>query len=132
MEELIGEIAAASGEQSQGIEQINRAVGEMDKVVQQNAANAEESASSSRELNGQAERMKTFVGDLKSLVEGSRAAEMARPKAAKEKAPRGKDRNDALHKAEKTGRKRLTGPGRSQEVKPEQLISFKDEDMSEF
>ena len=42
--ELVGEIAAASGEQAQGIEQVNRAVTEMDKVVQQNAATAEESA----------------------------------------------------------------------------------------
>ena len=44
-DELVGEISAASHEQAQGIEQINMAVSEMDKVVQQNAANAEESAS---------------------------------------------------------------------------------------
>jgi methyl-accepting chemotaxis protein len=43
---LIGEIALASSEQSQGIEQINKAVAEMDKVVQQNAATAEELSSS--------------------------------------------------------------------------------------
>src|SRR5512140_2025943 len=47
MGELIGEITAASGEQAQGIEQISKAVSEMDKVVQVNAANAEESASAS-------------------------------------------------------------------------------------
>jgi len=44
--ELIGEIATASNEQYRGIEQINKAVAEMDTVVQQNAANAEELASS--------------------------------------------------------------------------------------
>ncbi|HVO68389.1 MAG TPA: methyl-accepting chemotaxis protein, partial [Syntrophales bacterium] len=43
--ELVGEIAAASQEQAQGIDQINKAVMEMDKVTQQTAANAEESAS---------------------------------------------------------------------------------------
>ena len=43
---LINEIAAASGEQAQGIEEINKAVAEVDKVIQQNAANAEELASS--------------------------------------------------------------------------------------
>lgn len=43
---LIDEIAAASGEQAQGIEEINKAVAEVDKVIQQNAANAEELASS--------------------------------------------------------------------------------------
>jgi methyl-accepting chemotaxis protein len=42
--ELIEEIAAASKEQSQGIEQINQAVAEMNKVTQQNASGAEELA----------------------------------------------------------------------------------------
>jgi methyl-accepting chemotaxis protein len=40
--ELMGEIAAASQEQSQGIDQVNRAVAEMNQVTQQNAASAEE------------------------------------------------------------------------------------------
>ena len=39
---LVSEIAAASSEQAQGIDQINKAVAEMDKVTQQTAANAEE------------------------------------------------------------------------------------------
>ncbi len=69
--ELVGEISAASNEQADGIEQVNKAVVEMDKVIQQNAANAEESASASEELNAQAEQMKSFVGDLVTLVGGS-------------------------------------------------------------
>ncbi len=40
--ELMGEIAAASQEQSQGIDQVNRVVAEMNQVTQQNAASAEE------------------------------------------------------------------------------------------
>ena len=43
--ELMGEIAAASREQSQGIEQVNTAILEMNRVTQQNAASAEELAS---------------------------------------------------------------------------------------
>jgi len=43
--ELVGEIAVASQEQSQGIEQVNRAVVEMNGVTQKNAASAEELAS---------------------------------------------------------------------------------------
>jgi ABC-type transporter Mla subunit MlaD len=69
--ELVGEISAASQEQAQGIEQVNKAVSEMDKVVQQNAANAEESASASEEMNAQAERMKEFVVELVTLVGGA-------------------------------------------------------------
>ena len=68
--ELVAEIAAASGEQAQGIEQVNIAVTEMDKVTQQNAANAEESASASEELNAQAEELKAFVYELTAMVGG--------------------------------------------------------------
>jgi methyl-accepting chemotaxis protein len=45
VQELMEEIAAASKEQSDGIHQINSAVAEMNRVTQQNAANAEELAS---------------------------------------------------------------------------------------
>ena len=68
--ELVGEIAAASQEQAQGIEQINTAVNQMDKVTQQNAANAEESASASEELSAQAEQMNSIVNELSALVGG--------------------------------------------------------------
>jgi methyl-accepting chemotaxis protein len=66
--EIVGEIKAASFEQAQGIEQINKAITEMEKVVQKNAANAEESASASEEMSAQAETLKAFVGQLVSLV----------------------------------------------------------------
>jgi methyl-accepting chemotaxis protein len=66
--ELIGEIAAASKEQAQGIEQINTAVSRVDSIVQQNAAVAEESASASGELSVQAKEMKSFVDELVSLI----------------------------------------------------------------
>jgi methyl-accepting chemotaxis protein len=68
--EIVGEIAEASQEQSQGINQINKAVAEMDKVVQQNAANSEESARAAEEMNSQANYMKDVVEDLSSLVGG--------------------------------------------------------------
>ncbi len=68
--DLVSEIAAASAEQAQGIEQVNTAVAQMDKVTQQNAANAEESASASEELSAQAESMNIVVNELVILVEG--------------------------------------------------------------
>ena len=79
--QLVDEIASASTEQAQGIEQVNRAVSEMDKVVQQNAAHAEQSAGAAGVMNAQAAEMKTFVGDLIALVEG---AEKAKDDAAKD------------------------------------------------
>ncbi|MEA3333698.1 MAG: cache domain-containing protein [Pseudomonadota bacterium] len=68
--ELISRISIASQEQSNGINQINIAVSEMDKITQQNAANAEESAAAAEELNAQAEQMNEFVNDLTTLVAG--------------------------------------------------------------
>ena len=68
--QLIDEIAGASGEQAQGIEQINTAVSEMDKVVQQNAANAEETADASEAINGQILQIKDMVSELIALVSG--------------------------------------------------------------
>jgi methyl-accepting chemotaxis protein len=70
VDELVAEVTAASREQSQGISQVNIAVGQMDKVTQANAATAEESASASEELNAQAENLKDSVGRLVELVEG--------------------------------------------------------------
>ncbi len=67
---LVSEITVASSEQAQGIDQINKAVAEMDKVTQQNAANAEESASASEQMNAQAGQMKTIAGELQRIVVG--------------------------------------------------------------
>src|SRR5262249_24086899 len=57
--DIVGEIAAASREQSSGIEQVNRAVAQMDETTQQNAALVEEAAASSREI---LDRMKALDG----------------------------------------------------------------------
>lgn len=69
--DLVGEIAAASAEQAQGIDQVNTAVAQMDKVTQQNAANAEESASASEELTSQTHQIKEIVGRLQMLINGT-------------------------------------------------------------
>ena len=74
VEELAAEVATAASEQTQGITQINMAVGEMDKVTQGNAAAAEECASSAQELNSQARDMRQSVLVLHRLVEGQGAA----------------------------------------------------------
>jgi methyl-accepting chemotaxis protein len=68
--QFVDEIATASQEQAHGISQISKAVAEMDRVTQQQAANAEESASASEEMNAQAEEMKIFVADLVTVVSG--------------------------------------------------------------
>ena len=59
--DLIGEIAAASNEQAQGISQINIGLDQIDKVTQQNTASAEETASAAEELSGQASELKRMM-----------------------------------------------------------------------
>ncbi len=72
--DLLAEIAAASGEQADGIAQINRSIAEMDKMTQENAADAETSASAAEELNAQSMEMDRMVSDLTELVRGGRNA----------------------------------------------------------
>ncbi|MBX7259040.1 MAG: methyl-accepting chemotaxis protein [Candidatus Hydrogenedentes bacterium] len=72
---LIAEISAASNEQAMGIDQVNTAVAEMDKVVQMNAASAEESASASEELSGQAMDVDSMVRELTALITGAKESD---------------------------------------------------------
>ena len=65
---LVGQIAAAAHEQAQGIEQINKAVGQMDKVSQSNASSAEEGAAAAEQMDTQAESLKEQVTQLRQLV----------------------------------------------------------------
>jgi methyl-accepting chemotaxis protein len=71
VDDLVSEVASASKEQTTGITQINTAVGQMDKITQSNAANAEECAAAAEQLNAQATAMKHAVGDLTLLVSGN-------------------------------------------------------------
>lgn len=69
---LVKEIAAASGEQSQGIGAVNQAVADIDRVTQVSAAGAEESASAAEALLGQARGLRELVEELTGLVGGAR------------------------------------------------------------
>ena len=60
--DIMGEISAASDEQSQGIEQVSRAVGQMDEVTQQNAALVEQAAAAAASLEEQTRKLKDVVG----------------------------------------------------------------------
>jgi len=68
LDQLVGEIATASSEQSQGISQVTIAVSQMDRITQSNAANAEETAAASQDLNTQASVLSNAVQSLQELV----------------------------------------------------------------
>ncbi|SAK86326.1 methyl-accepting chemotaxis sensory transducer [Caballeronia calidae] len=58
---IMSEVAAASGEQRMGIDQVNVAVAQMDEVTQQNAALVEEASAAAQSLAGQAEALRAAV-----------------------------------------------------------------------
>ena len=60
--DIMGEISAASHEQTMGIEQINTAIAQMDDVTQQNAALVEEAAAASQSMQEQAGQLAGLVG----------------------------------------------------------------------
>ena len=125
MADLVAEIAAASSEQAQGIDQINKAVAEMDKVTQQTAANAEESASASEEMNAQAEQMKDIASELMTLVGGNlESGSSASSAAAPSKAVLKK-----VLSFKGFGKKANTGAGN---VRPEAVIPLDDKDFKNF
>ncbi|QJP74093.1 methyl-accepting chemotaxis protein [Burkholderia glumae] len=63
--DIIGEISAASTEQSAGIDEIGRAVEQMDAGTQQNAALVEQAAAAARSLDEQAQALKALVGHFR-------------------------------------------------------------------
>jgi methyl-accepting chemotaxis protein-1 (serine sensor receptor) len=68
----MGEISAASTEQSQGIEQVNRAITQMDETTQQNAALVEEAAAAAESLQDQAASLSQAVAVFKIQGGGGR------------------------------------------------------------
>ena len=63
--DIVGEISAASSEQSMGVEQVSEAVGHIDQVTQQNAALVEEMAAAASGLTSQANELVQVVSTFK-------------------------------------------------------------------
>ncbi len=62
IDRLVGEIAASAQEQATGLHEVNAAVNQMDQVVQQNAAMVEESTAATHSLKGEAGELAALVG----------------------------------------------------------------------
>ncbi|MGF6721841.1 methyl-accepting chemotaxis protein [Paraburkholderia sp. GAS41] len=75
--DIMGEITAASQEQSKGIGQVNQAVTQMDEVTQQNAALVEQAAAAASSLESQAADLKASVSMFR--LNASHEAELSRP-----------------------------------------------------
>jgi methyl-accepting chemotaxis protein len=133
--DLIGEIAAASSEQAKGIEQVNIAVIEMEKVTQQNAATAEESAASSEEMNAQAEQMKSMVNELVAIVGGSTSESQGRSSTIRpllKPDVHGRQSQNKVLAAAKSTRVKSLSLQRSRTVNPDDIIPMDESDFKDF
>jgi uncharacterized phage infection (PIP) family protein YhgE len=82
--DIMGEIAAASQEQTRGIEQVNQAITQMDQVTQQNAALVEEASAAAQSMREEANDLVAAVSVFKladdpANVGASRPAVLAAP-----------------------------------------------------
>ncbi|WP_321923707.1 methyl-accepting chemotaxis protein [Paraburkholderia guartelaensis] len=91
--DLMGEIAAASEEQHTGIEQVNRAVAQMDEVTQQNAALVEEASAAAQSMAAQSNGLRDVVtvfrvgAQAESALASTVAAPAQSPRAVRPAAP---------------------------------------------
>jgi methyl-accepting chemotaxis protein len=130
--QLVAEIAAASNEQAQGIEQVNTAVTEMDKVIQSNASNAEETASASEEMSAQAEQMMAYVQELVALIGKSSHATKKGPATGVKAQKKVSHESLAVAAPLKKSPSKTLSVHRTKKVDPEQIIPRDDDDFTDF
>jgi methyl-accepting chemotaxis protein len=65
---LMSEIVRVSSEQDQGIEMVNTAMSEVERVTQHNTSDAQASAATSEELNEMADRLNKLVNSLAAII----------------------------------------------------------------
>ena len=97
LDTMIQEIADAAKQQSQGIETINAEISRIDTITQSNSASAEETASSSAELQAQADRLGEAVEELNRMVHTDRETAVAHASVPQDTAAPTMARKAATH-----------------------------------
>ncbi|MEW5815199.1 MAG: hypothetical protein AB1798_07350, partial [Spirochaetota bacterium] len=146
--DFLGEIALASKEQAQAIDQITAGLDQIDQVTQANTASAEESASSAEELSGQGQQLKAMLARFKlekraagfererDELEESRHRLLEHPEARKRMMPAEKPQKPPVRTVQDTAKKIVT-PARKEEtgikpVNPAEVIKLDDDDFDRF
>ncbi len=111
--DLIGEIAAASKEQADGIKQVTEAIGNMDKVTQDNSAASEQSAAAATELNQQAATLDDLLSQFQLSTAGQSRPQKAQP-------------------VQTTKPRRAATKPSAVSADPENVIPLDDDDMGDF
>ncbi|MBU0637852.1 MAG: hypothetical protein KKB50_03235, partial [Planctomycetes bacterium] len=129
--DLLNGISKASDEQAQGVEQINTAVSQMDKVTQQNAAGAEESASAAEELTAQAQTVKGMVDELVAMVGGQPTKRQA-PSGVGHETEKPKRRVNIAHFRREPRAVGASAPAAGTGDAPDETLSFDQGDLNNF
>lgn len=127
---LVSEISTASDEQARGIEQINLAISQMDKLTQSMAANSEESAATSEELSSQAQELNVHIDSLISIIGGN--GNSAGHQKVEQHTPA--RQLAAPVNIQKNARRKPVAalPKKTVVIKPEKVIPFDDDEFEEF
>jgi methyl-accepting chemotaxis protein len=107
--DIMAEIAAASAEQATGIDEVSKAVMQMDEVTQQNAALVEEAAAAAESLQSQAEQLSARVASFK--IDENQGASKSMTKAL----PNAKK---AIQSSSSAKTKKIVKPSAQKKIKP--------------
>lgn len=133
--DLNNEIAAASSEQTTGIQQISKAMNQLDQGVQANAASTEEIAGTAQQISNQAVQMQGFVGDLNKVVQGGgKPQNFAETTEKKAGAAKGKvlpfaNKSSALKKSSSVNK--AASPLAAKKAAGSAMIPFDDDETAE-
>ena len=132
MTRLISEVTLASEEQAQGITQLNGAVGQMDQVIQANAADAEESASAGEGLSSQAREMNRMVDSLVQIINGYIDQKEHRPGPQRTRMKTRTAPEPIADHQEETYHQPISAKSQHKIVKPEDIIPLEGDEFEEF
>ncbi|MCB2200911.1 HAMP domain-containing protein [bacterium] len=128
--DLVGEIANASNEQASGIGQVNQTLTQLDTITQSNAASAEESAAAAQELSSQSEELRRMLDRFQLDVD--QAGQFEQPRLASSQPQERKKPSGTKAYSSEEDRRQESAPKQSKEVRPDDIISFDDEDFDNF
>jgi len=77
IKELVEQVNQGSAEQARGLDQISKAISQMEQVTQSTAATAEESAAAAEELNAQSDTLRSVVNRLSAMIGGFESRSVA-------------------------------------------------------
>jgi len=129
--DIVAEIAAASREQSSGIEQVNKAVMQMDDMTQQNAALVEQATAASQSMADQARDL-TKMMDRFQVSDSGSPGRTTRPEAAPAARPERRSANRPFAGKRVATKPAAVPPGEAPTTRPKAVANGGDADWREF